>query len=119
PAAAVEDRRLRVAGLEVRVVTAERAPFEESSGAQVAMVEVEGVPAGEDGLVVQQLPPRLVRAEQLERHPPLPGDHAEQDQPPESAVVQAAPRRSRDAAWRLAFHRRKMVAADRSSHKSD
>ena len=48
PAAAVEDGRLRVSGLELRVVAGGGAAVAEGAGPERAVVEVERVPAGED-----------------------------------------------------------------------
>ena len=52
PAAAVEDGRLGVAGLELGIVTGGDAAGREGAGPERAVVEVERMPPGEDGPIV-------------------------------------------------------------------
>ena len=103
-AAAVKDRGFGVAGVESRVVAGQGAALVQRAGAQVAVVEVQGVPAGQDRPVVEEPVERPVGAEQAEGQPALPGEQAQQAEQPGGVVAGLPWRGCPDPSWIRGSH---------------
>src|SRR6266704_1228513 len=88
------------------------------------MIKMKRMPPGDNGLVVTETLPGMIRPKQSQRHPPLPDDQSQPDQIPDLAVLGfrwsryinrrfAGPRYGFD--WTI--HRRRMLPRGVFFHK--
>ena len=106
PAAAVKQRRLRIARLERRIEAAQRAALAKRTGAETAVVQVQGVLSRDDRLVVEEPSPGLLGPEKRQRHPCLPGEQPKQDQRSRPLGADASISRSFGGTGDLPIHSR-------------
>src|SRR5439155_10736554 len=110
--------RFGIASLKARVKAARSASLRKRTSAQVAVIEMQRMSAGDNRLSVEQPVPGVVRAEERQRHQTLPGKQSAQDerakQPPPGAVGHWWIR----ASMQIAFHGPAMVTGVRYSHKA-
>src|SRR5262249_30135591 len=85
--------------------------------AQVAVVQVQRMPPGNDRLIVEQAGQRVIGAEQGQGHPTLPGRQAEQDQKPGPMVPRARLRLSVRAPRGTSLHRAATISTARDGGK--
>ncbi len=88
------------------------------SAAEVAVIKVQRMPAGQDRPIVQQVFPGPIAAKQGERHPALPGQQSQQQQPPRGMIAGGRPGRVASP-WRCgSFHEGRMVTPPLRHDKS-
>src|SRR5439155_18897160 len=110
--------RFGIASLKARVKAARSASLRKRTSAQVAVIEMQRMSAGDNRLSVEQPVPGVGRAEERQPHPTSPGKQSAQDERATQPLPAAGGHWWFRASMQRAFHGPAMVTGVWYSHKA-